>query len=117
MDAAAVRMALEVHAAILKSIRGETVFGLHLETGEPVVCGMAVVERELAGLFDVVVHPESRRQGHGRALVESLLGRASEMGARRACLQVLKDNATARSLYARLGFEPLYEYWYRVPRR
>ena len=117
VDATAMRMALEVHAAILKSIRGETVFGLHLETGEPVACGMAVVERELAGLFDVVVHPESRRQGHGRALVESLLGRASEMGARRAYLQVLKDNATARSLYARLGFEPLYEYWYRVPRR
>ena len=116
VDANAARTALEVHATVLRAIRAETVFGLLVDHGETVACGMAVVERELAGLFDVVVHPDSRRQGHGRALVEGLRHRASEMGARRAYLQVLKDNATARSLYAKLGFEPLYEYWYRVPK-
>ena len=117
IEANAAHAALEVHATVLRAIRAETVFGLLVDAGEPVACGMAVVERELAGLFDVVVHPESRRQGHGRALVEGLLDRASEMDARRAYLQVLKNNATARSLYAKLGFEPLYEYWYRVPNR
>ena len=117
VEANAAHTASEVHAAVLKSIRGETVFGLLLDKREPVACGMAVVERELAGLFDVVVHAESRRRGHGRALVEGLLNRAFEMGARRAYLQVLKGNATARNLYARLGFEALYEYWYRVPGR
>ena len=117
VDASAAGRAMVVHATVLRAIRAETVFGLLVDEGEPVACAMAVVERELAGLFDVVVHPESRRRGHGRALVEGLLDRASEMGARRAYLQVLKDNASARSLYAKLGFEPLYEYWYRVPKQ
>jgi len=30
---------------------------------------------------------------------------------------VLNDNAAARRLYAALGFEPLYEYRYRVSKR
>ena len=114
IDARSARTASELHRVILRAIRSETVFGSIIEDGEPVACGMAVVERELVGLFDIVVHPECRRRGHGRALVESLLKRAADMGARTAYLQVLDDNATARSLYTALGFEPLYEYRYRV---
>ena len=117
IDERAARTATELHRVILRAIRGETVFGSIVEDGEPVACGMAVVERELVGLFDVVVHPRCRRRGHGRALVESLLDRAFERGARTAYLQVLNDNAAARSLYAALGFEPLYEYRYRVSKR
>ncbi|MDE0659982.1 MAG: GNAT family N-acetyltransferase [Gammaproteobacteria bacterium] len=110
----AARTASELHRAILRAIRSETMFGLIVEDGEAVACGMAVVERELVGLFDIVVHPRCRRRGHGRALVESLLHRAVERGARTAYLQVLSDNAAARSLYTALGFQPLYEYRYRV---
>ena len=108
------RTAAELHGAILRAIRSETVFGSIVENGEAVACGMAVVERELVGLFDIVVHPECRRRGHGRALVESLLKCAVEMGARTAYLQVLNDNTAARRLYGGLGFERLYEYRYRV---
>ena len=114
VDASSARRASELHRVVLKAIRSETVFGSIMEDGEPVACGMAVIEREIVGLFDIVVHPERRRRGHGRALVESLLQRAADMGARTAYLQVLNDNAGARSLYASLGFEPLYEYSYRV---
>lgn len=110
----AAQSALELHAMVLRSIRGETVFGFVVDNGEPVACGMAVVEREVAGLFDVVVHPDARRRGHGRALVESLLARAREMGARYAYLQVLEDNSAARALYEPSGFELLYEYRYRL---
>ncbi|MDE0419952.1 MAG: GNAT family N-acetyltransferase [Gammaproteobacteria bacterium] len=113
-DARAARTASELHRAILRAIRAETVFGSILEDGEPVACGLAVVEREIVGLFDIVVHPRCRRRGHGRALVGGLLKHAAERGARTAYLQVLNDNATARRLYAALGFEPLYEYRYRV---
>ena len=117
VDARTARSASELHRAVLRSIRSETVFGSIVEDGEPVACGMAVVEREIVGLFDIAVHPECRRRGHGRALVESLLKRAADMGARTAYLQVSNDNATARGLYTSLAFEPLYEYRYRVSKR
>ena len=114
MDPRAKRSALDLHRAVLGGIRGETVFGSLVEEGKTVACGMAVVEREVVGLFDIVVDPQCRRRGYGRALVESLLGRAFELGAQTAYLQVLETNAAARSLYAKLGFEPLYEYQYWV---
>ena len=57
------------------------------------------VEREVVGLFDIVVHPRRRRRGHGRMLVEGLLGRACEVGAQTAYLQVLDSNAAALRLY------------------
>lgn len=117
VDASSARRMSELHRVILRAIRSETVFGSIMEDGEPVACGMAVVEREVVGLFDIVVHPGCRRRGHGRALVESLLKRAADMGARTAYLQVLNDNATARNLYTSLGFEPLYAYRYRVSKR
>lgn len=116
IDARAARSAAELHRAILNAIRGQTVFGSVLEDGEPVACGMAVVEREVVGLFDVVVDPRHRRRGLGGVLVEGLLQRAVRMGARTAYLQVLNDNTAARGLYAALGFEPLYEYRYRIPK-
>ena len=109
--------AAALHGSVLRAIRGETVFGLLVDGGRPVACGMAVVEGELAGLFDIVTHPDSRRRGYGRLLVQSLLAHATAMGASHAYLQVLADNAPALALYDGLGFSTLYEYWYRVSRQ
>ena len=92
-------------------------FGVLADAGKPVACGMAVVEGELAGLFDIVTHPDSRRRGYGRLLVQSLLAHAATMGARRVYLQVLADNAPALALYEQLGFQTLYAYWYRASPR
>ena len=114
IDAVAAGSAADLHATILRGIRSETVFGSLLDNGRPVACGMAVVDGEVAGLFDVVVHPDSRRRGHGRAVVESLLARASAIGARHAYLQVVEDNEAALALYETMGFERLYEYRYRL---
>lgn len=68
--------AAALHGSVLRAIRGETVFGLLVDGGQPVACGMAVVEGELAGLFDIVTHPDRRRRGYGRILVQSLLAHA-----------------------------------------
>lgn len=106
--------AVGLHDIVLKAIQPETAFGVVSEHGEPVACGMVVVERELAGLFDIVTHPMHRRRGHGGTLVCGLLARAKALGARYAYLQVRNDNAPARRLYEGLGFASFYDYWYRT---
>jgi ribosomal protein S18 acetylase RimI-like enzyme len=104
----------QLHAALLQGIRTDHTFGAMDAEGGPNACGMAVVERELVGLFDIVTHPTARRRGHARVLVESLLQWAQQNGARHAYLQVMQTNHAARALYQELGFEELYHYWYRV---
>jgi GNAT superfamily N-acetyltransferase len=104
----------QLHALLLAGIRTEHVFGMIANTDGPVACGIAVVERELVGLFDIVTDPDARRHGHARALVESLLGWAASRGAHNAYLQVVNTNEPGRALWQQLGFGDLYHYWYRV---
>lgn len=58
-------------------------------------------------LANVVVHPEFRRQGIGRELVEACLRLAGRRGIQTLILQVKSDNPTAERLYLRLGFRRL----------
>ncbi len=81
---------------------------------EAVGCGLVIHEEEFAGLFDIFVTPEQRRRGVGTAVSAHLLRTAQRMGARVGWLSVLADNAPALAAYAHLGFETLYDYWYRV---
>lgn len=81
-----------------------------------VACGLAVLEGELLGLFDLVVDPPERRKGYGEGLVRRLAEWGSGEGARRVYLQVTADNTPALALYAKLGFERAYDYWYRIRR-
>lgn len=78
-----------------------------------VATGLAIVEGDCAGLFDIVTHEAHRRRGHARRVVEGLLRAAWELGARHAYLQVQQDNSGARTLYSQFGFEEKYLYWYR----
>jgi N-acetylglutamate synthase len=103
-----------LHAMLLQGIRTEHVFGAIANDGNAGACGIAVLERELVGLFDIVTHPMSRRRGLARGLVESLLSWAEQLGAQHAYLQVVEANHAALALYRQLGFVDLYRYWYRV---
>ncbi|TDJ40666.1 MAG: GNAT family N-acetyltransferase [Gammaproteobacteria bacterium] len=103
-----------LHSALLKGIRSLCIYGVQYADHQPVACGLAVVERELTGLFDVVTHPQRRRLGHAGALVSSLLGAGAQAGATHAYLQVEENNAPARAMYQALGFTDLYHYWYRA---
>ncbi|WP_446483096.1 GNAT family N-acetyltransferase [Cohnella xylanilytica] len=82
--------------------------------GEAVACGMGAVERGYVGLYDIVTNPDCRNQGVGEQLLLHILNWARTSGAHSAYLQVVRKNAPANRLYAKLGFEPLYSYWYRV---
>ena len=52
----------------------------------------------------VGVAPAWRRRGLGRRALAGLLGRARELGAERATLEVAATNPAARALYAGAGF-------------
>ncbi|MEE4275093.1 MAG: GNAT family N-acetyltransferase [Thermoleophilia bacterium] len=55
-------------------------------------------------LARVIVRPDARGRGVGRALVEALLARAGESGAALVTLNVYRDNTAAIGLYTDLGF-------------
>lgn len=103
-----------LHGAILRGIPLPCAYGIVGPPDRPMACGLAVLQQDMVGLFDVVTRPEARRAGHGTGLVTSLLAWATEQGARRAYLQMVADNHPARGLYRQLGFESLYRYWYRI---
>ena len=75
--------------------------------------GMAICDGSWLGLFEIIVAPESRRQGLGRGVTESLLSWGSGQGAGRAYLQVVAENEDAIRFYQSLGFSRAYGYWYR----
>lgn len=80
-------------------------------------CWVAEVDGRLAGsltLWDVVgegeianvaVHPDFWRQGVGRALVQTALDKAAELGFARVMLEVRASNEAAQTLYRSFGFE------------
>jgi len=76
--------------------------------------GLAVCDGTYVGLFDIVVAPQRRKRGLGRALVGSLLAWARAQGAQTALLQVVATNQAAIKLYTQLGFRSHHRYWYRT---
>ncbi len=57
-----------------------------------------------AHIVNLAVHPEFRRQGIGRILIENILDMAKQKGALKATLEVRETNTPANLLYERLGF-------------
>lgn len=80
---------------------------------DDIAVGLAVVDGDYSGLFDIVVDPSARRQGAGKALVSGLMAWSKEQGAREVYLQVVASNVPAVQLYDTLGFVEHYRYWYR----
>jgi GNAT superfamily N-acetyltransferase len=75
--------------------------------------GIGVLQRGRACLCEIVTDPAYRRQGLAASIVGALCGWAREREAV-PWLQVVAANGAAVSLYAGLGFEEAYRYWYRV---
>lgn len=102
------------HDRMLAGLRLPAAFAMLASGGQPIAYGLAVVERGMVGLFDIVTLPVARRRGAGRRLVRALMAWGRDMGANHAYLQVVAVNAPAIALYDGLGFRPAYSYHYRM---
>ncbi len=104
----------ETHQEMLTNIKGKTGYMVIMVEGEVVACGLGVVERGYLGIFDVVTDPKQRNKGYGTELMTSLLAWGKACDAEFSSLQVMTNNPPALSLYAKLGYQEQYQYWYRV---
>ena len=64
-------------------------------------------------LIDIVVRPEFRGRGLGRAITRALMDWGRRQGAETAYLQVFDGNRVALALYESLNFRSGYAYHYR----
>ncbi len=103
------------HRSILARLTLPTCYGaIHDVAGQVVGIGICVYnpQHRIAGIFDIGVHSDYRRNGHGRKLTMSLIAWAKEQGAGTIYLQVEAGNDKAFRLYESLGFIERYQYWY-----
>ena len=66
--------------------------------------GMMCV-RDEGQIINVAVHPDARRRGVGRSLMQAAQAYAKERGIVFLSLEVRESNIAARSLYSSLGWE------------
>jgi len=104
------------HDRLITSIAPPAAFAMLVRNGRAAAFGIAVYERGMAGLFDILVTPEARRTGAGTQITNALLNWGGAMGATHAYLQATERNQPARNLYVKLGFRQAYSYHYRVAR-
>jgi ribosomal protein S18 acetylase RimI-like enzyme len=93
---------------------GPSAFGCIEVDGEIAALGLAAVEEGVCFLGEIATAPARRRSGLARELVTALMAWARSAGATEALLQVVAENAPARSLYEALGFVDRYAYWYHA---
>lgn len=82
--------------------------------GITVACGQMTLDDDLAAVYDMVTAQAWRGRGLATAIVAALLGHARDRGASHAFLQVNEDNAAARGVYRKFGFDTVYTYHYRA---
>ena len=74
-------------------------------TGEPVAFLLAWSVADELHLLDMASHPDHRRKGHARALLDELVAHARDSKKRLILLEVRQSNESAIALYRKAGFE------------
>lgn len=92
-------------AEFAKLLENPATFALIFTAVDPVgfILGWAVAGE--AEILTVAVAPEARRRGVGGELVTAAAAAAVVRGALSVHLEVAEDNAAARALYAKLGYQ------------
>jgi ribosomal protein S18 acetylase RimI-like enzyme len=77
-----------------------------------VAVGLAIIEREYLGIYDLVVHLNYRRRGIAQSLIVKMLQWGKENSANHVYLTVQGDNFAAIALYSKIGLKDRYHYRY-----
>jgi GNAT superfamily N-acetyltransferase len=99
---------------IVERITGPARGLILMDNGEPVASALMAIANGIVITCNVHTATALRRRGYGRRMMEAGLAWARSAGARRAAHAVEAGNEPALALYGRLGYEPLYDYHYRV---
>lgn len=85
--------------------QGDRYLNYKLCVGER-IAAFAITQMVLdeASLFNIAVHPDFQRQGHGRALLNHLIAELKQRQVLTLWLEVCQSNAPAIALYRALGF-------------
>lgn len=78
---------------------------LCFSVGDSTCFALIRVVADEAELLTIATHPDHVRQGFGQICMKNWQVQAGRRGATRAFLEVAADNAPARALYAKCGFE------------
>ena len=102
------------HENILRAIIPKKCYASVIDDDHIIGCGLGVLQAGYLGIFDIVIDPEHRGQGHGSHLMDALLAWGKGAGANVSYLQVMCNNEPALQLYKKIGFQEQYQYWYRI---
>lgn len=72
--------------------------------GKPVASGSVTLANDVAGVFNVAVLPEARRQGIGQLMTEAVMKIGGDKGYQYA---VLQSSPMGESLYKKMGYETI----------
>jgi ribosomal protein S18 acetylase RimI-like enzyme len=89
---------------ILVAVDGQQIVGFTCVLARVSSEDLIELDPEHAYITDLVVLPDQRRRGVGRALLEAAEAHARRGGAARLRVGVLAANETARRLYGQLGY-------------
>jgi ribosomal protein S18 acetylase RimI-like enzyme len=107
-------VAIEARRGIINRIEGDKGIARVMIHGKIAGVGLGVVREKWLGLFSIRTIPAYQRRGVGWSVACALGMWGKDLGAVRAFIQVEANNTEALRLYKSMGFETMYDYWYRI---
>lgn len=101
-------------STMLEIIPNPTCYALLKDRHRFCSCGLGVLEKNYLGLFFIATAKSQRNKGYASQLISAMLHWGKNNGATQAYVQVETKNQNAITLYNKLGFAQVYQYFYRL---